>query len=74
MIGQKNCDSCNHMTGGKWKSEGLGPIARREKSKVRWLAMQKNGNSSQVLEELAKNITQKKRVKRPDTTKVCFNN
>ena len=44
------------MAGGKRKSQGLGAIARREKSKARWLAMQKDGNSSQALEELAENI------------------
>lgn len=44
------------MAGGKRKSQGLGAIARREKSKARWLAMQKDGTSSQALEDLAENI------------------
>ena len=43
-------DAFNHMTGGKWKSQGLDAIARREKSKAQWLAMQKNDNSSHALE------------------------
>ena len=60
--------------GDKRKWQGLGPIARREKSKARWLAMQKNGNSSQALEELAENIAQNKQVKQPDTANVCFIN
>ena len=45
-----------YMAGGKRKSQGLGAIARREKSRARWLAMQSKDNSSQALEELAENI------------------
>ncbi len=44
------------MAGGKRKSQGVGAIARREKSKARWLAMCKKENSIQELEELAENI------------------
>ena len=44
------------MAGGKRKSQGLGAIARRAKSKARWLAMQQNDNSNAELEALAENI------------------
>ena len=44
------------MAGGKRKSQGLGAIARREKSRARWLALQKGGSSSQYLEILAEDI------------------
>lgn len=49
-------DYIRYMAGGKRKSQGLGAIARREKSRARWLAMQSKDNSSQALEELAENI------------------
>ena len=44
------------MAGGKRKSQGLGAIARREKSRARWLAMQPQDNSGRALEDLAENI------------------
>lgn len=57
------------MAGGKRKSQGLGAIRRREKSKARWLALQRNDNSTQALEELAENIARGKESNNPTPQK-----